>query len=99
MFNQTVIDALESCKEILINELYKELKETPGHRVEINVLIVGEQDYYSDNYTTNTITAVYLGEKDEHDVVMVDYESFEEEFRDPIELFKIGEIADVIDAL
>lgn len=99
MISQIAIDALEACKDILIDVLYKELKDTPGHRVEINVPIMGEQDYYSGNYSTDTITAVYLGEKEEHDVVMVDYENYEGEFRDPIELFNVGEIADVIDAL
>lgn len=99
MVSQIVVDALEVCKDILIDVLYRELKETPGHRVEINVPTIGGQDYSSGNYLTDTITAVYLGEKEGHDVVMVEYENFEEEFRDPIELFNVGEIADIIDAL
>jgi len=97
MLNTVVIEALESCKEILVHELYEELKRTPGNRTEINVPIMGEQDYYCGDYSTNTITAVSIDK--EHDVVMVDYESFEEEFRDPIDLFNVGEMADIIDAL
>ena len=97
MISQIAIDALEACKDVLIDVLYKELKSTPGNRTEIFVPIMGKQDYYCGNYSTNTITAVSIDK--EHDVVMVDYESFDEQFRDPIELFNIGEIADIIDAL
>lgn len=99
MLSQTVIDALESCKAVLIDELYKELKEAPGWKREINIPIMGEQDYYSGNYSTETITAVYLGKNEERDVVMVDYENFDEQFRDPVELFTVDNISDILSAL
>ena len=90
MISEEAIDALESCKEIIINEIKRDLNHTPGNRCNIRV-------YYLDSYdgepTMETITSVYLsGEQ-----VMVDYEDiFGDKYSDPMELFTVDTVAEVL---
>ena len=97
MRNDTIIDALETCKAILVQELKKELLNKPDHEAEVDVKIVGWVDDYEGNWghELETITKVWYS--DEKDMIFVIYDGYDHQYEDEIDLFNIGEIASIID--
>lgn len=93
MVSRIAVDALEACKDILINEIYESLKETPGHRCDIDVKFL---DQFDGDPSICKISSVYL--KD--DVVFVDYSSYDlNEFSDTLELFTVDTVSEVLSCL
>lgn len=100
MINQIAIDALESCKKVLVEEIRKYLAALPAKEVKcwVHLPVYTDDTYGLDGYwTQNTVTSLRL---DRRNNVIVQYEDYDEQYKDGIEdCFTVGEIAKIIDCL
>lgn len=101
MKNDNVINALEECKKVLIEELKKYVESQPGKTVKcyIHLPIYTDDTYNLDGYwSQNTVTRLFIDQ--ETDNLVAEYEDYDEQFLDTVsECFVVGEIAKIIDSL
>ena len=93
MISQKAIDALNECKNLLIDEVYNKLVNIDGQKKDVDVDFLNAFD---GDCEIDGITAVYI--KD--DIVFFNYfDSYEMDLEDPAELFTIDTIAEVLSQL
>lgn len=101
MKNDRIIDALEACRQILIDELEKYVESQPGKEVKCNIYlpIYADDTYNLDGYwSQNTVTRLFIDNKT--GLLMAEYEDYDEQFCDSLdECFITGEIAKIVDSL
>lgn len=101
MKNDRIIDALEACRQILIDELEKYVESLPGKEVKCNIYlpIYADDTYNLDGYwSQNTVTRLFID--NETGLLMAEYEDYDEQFCDSLdECFITGEIAKIVDSL
>ena len=101
MKNDNIVKALESCKAVLIDELrkYVEAQQEKEVKCWIKLPVYTDDTYGLDGYwVQNTVTRIFIDK--ETDILMADFEDYDEEFQDPVdECFDVGEIASIIDHL
>ena len=85
MKNNTIYNAIQNCRNTLINEVSAELERRKEHSVKVDILL-------PDAYHITTI-CLYGGRP-----LVIYTDSYGEEF-DDLELFTIDEITTIIDAL
>jgi len=87
MISEKSIDALESCRNILIEEIRQDLANTKGHSVEIGVC------FLNGSIDVDIIRTVYL----DGDDIKVDYEDdCGQRYTDSIELFSVDELSNIL---
>lgn len=101
MKNDIVIDALENCKRILVEELRKYVSSQSGKSIKCCVYlpIYADDTYNLDGYwSQNTVTRLFID--NETGLLMAEYEDYDEQFCDSLdECFITGEIAKIVDSL
>lgn len=101
MTNTRIIDALEECKKILIDEIrrFLEKKKNKKFKCFIHLPIYTDDTYGLDGYwSENTVKAVYIDK--ETNEVMVHFTDDREDFDDSLnDCFNVGEIAAILDGL
>ena len=101
MKNDNVINALETCKTVLVNELKKYVESVPDKKVEcwVPLPIYADDTYGLDGYwSQNTITKLFIDK--ETGILMAEFEDYDEQYCEPVdECFIVGEIAKIIDSL
>ena len=95
MLNKNVKNAISSCREILIEEVRKTLVESGG-RVEVDVDFPCTID--EDRYHTQHLSAVLLLE--DGSVAVESSDDIDAEVsQDPIELYSVDQMLEIIEAL
>ena len=95
MLNKNVEIAISSCREILIEEVKKTLVESGG-RVELDVDFPCTID--EDRYHTQHLSAILLQE--DGSVAVDSFDDLDEEVsQDPIELYSVDQMLEIIEAL
>ena len=95
MLNKNVKIAISSCREILIEEVKKTLVESGG-RVELDVDFPCTID--EDRYHTQHLSAILLQE--DGSVAVESFDELDEEVsQDPIELYSVDQMLEIIEAL
>lgn len=90
MISQKVINALNECKNLLIDEIYDRLVNIDGQKKDVNVDFL---DAFDGDSEIDGITAVYI--KD--DTVFFNYfDSYENNLEDPAELFTIDTLCEIL---
>ena len=93
LLSENAYNALEDAKGVLIYDIYRTLKDTPGGRTDINVDFLNN---YDGDAEIDGITSVYIKDN----TVFVDYfDSQTNDLSDPIELFTIDTIVEIIEQL
>ena len=89
MISEKAIDALESCRNILIEEIRQDLENTKGHSVEVGIC------FLNGSVDVDIIRTVYLDGED----IKVDYEDdCGQIYTDSIELFSVDELSNILSA-
>ena len=95
MLNKNVEIAISSCREILIEEVKKTLVESGG-RVEVDVDFPCTID--EDRYHTQHLSAILLQE--DGSVAVESFDDLDKEVsQDPIELYSVDQMLEIIEAL
>lgn len=96
MINTVIEEAFSDFREIIFLELQEELKNTPGHKVEINLALPCNID--EERYHHNIIKAISLNKAGE---VVADYcdDVDGEEYTDTLDLFTVDELLEIINAI
>ena len=95
MLNKNVEIAISSCREILIEEVKKTLVESGG-RVEVDVDFPCTID--EDRYHTQHLSAILLQE--DGSVAVESFDDLDKEVsQDPIELYSVDQMLEIVEAL
>lgn len=95
MLNKNVEFAISSCREVLVEEIRRTLEES-GDRVEVDVDFPCTID--EDRYHTQHLSAVLLLE--DGSVAVESSDDIDTEVsQDPIELYSVDQMLEIIDAL
>ena len=95
MLNKNVKIAISSCREILIEEVKKTLVESGG-RVEVDVDFPCTID--EDRYHTQHLSAILLQE--DGSVAVESFDDLDKEVsQDPIELYSVDQMLEIVEAL
>lgn len=102
MTSENIIKALNRCRFVLENELRKILKTKPNFSASVDLPILGASvKSCGDRVMLNSsdvdfVTRVYINNDG---IIMVHYENSYGSSDGSLELFNVGEIADIVDAI